>query len=82
MKQAKQKSEFMVIKHSYTYQECLKCDGSGKIEFKHRKMIWIHDCPICKGEGRQRFTITEEVPLAEALHSIATQTELNTTYHK
>ena len=70
MKKPNQKSELVVLKHSYTYDECYNCDSTGKIERKYRKMIWIHDCPICHGEGRQRFTITEEVPLAEALKEI------------
>ena len=70
MEQAKQKFEFVVLKKSYTYQDCTNCNGSGKLTRLYRKMEFVHDCPICRGEGRQRFAITEEVPLVEALIEI------------
>lgn len=64
---AKQESEFVILKHSYTYGTCSKCEGSGKKTRSFRKMTFVEDCPVCSGEGRQRFKTTEEVPLAEAL---------------
>ena len=68
--ESKQQSEFVVLKHSYTFVACSSCDGSGKKTRTFRKMTFIEDCPVCKGQGRKRLTTTEEVPLAEALKEI------------
>lgn len=68
---AKQNSEFVVLKKSFTFATCKSCDGTGRKTRTFRKMTFVEDCPTCKGEGRQRFTTTEEFPLLEALKELS-----------
>lgn len=79
---ANKNSEFVVLKKSFTFQVCKTCDGSGKHFRTFRKMNFVEDCSVCHGEGRQRFTTTEEVPFIEALHEALTEIESRTNYHK
>lgn len=62
--------EFVVVKKSYTYQRCAACEGEGKRTREFRKMRFVEDCPVCRGLGRKRFTISEEVPLLDAIKEL------------
>lgn len=66
--------DFVVVKKSFTYAECAKCEGTGTRKRTFRKMNFVEDCPDCKGEGRKRFAVTEEFPLSEALKELQSLT--------
>jgi len=63
----KQSFEFAVLKKSFTFSTCSACEGTGVKKNPFRKMVWVTDCPVCSGSGRQRHTKTEEVPLLDVL---------------
>ena len=65
--------EFIVTKKTYTFGTCASCDGTGVRKRTFRKMTFVEDCPICEGEGRKRFSRTEEYPLVKALEEIKNQ---------
>lgn len=70
MNNANKMSEFVVFKKSYEFKTCFKCEGTGQESTPLRKLTFVKDCPECSGTGRKRFTITEEVPLTEALEEV------------
>lgn len=63
--------EFIVVKKSYTYVPCHECDQTGKIIRRFRQMEFVKDCSTCKGEGRLKHSVSEEVPLIEALKELS-----------
>jgi len=68
--------EFIVIKKTYTFATCSSCEGTGTKSRTFRKMTFIEDCPDCDGEGRKRFSKTEEFPLKKALKELEQEKEL------
>lgn len=65
--------EFIITKKTYTFAECSSCEGTGTKKRTFRKMTFVEDCPVCHGEGRIRFSKTEEYPLIKALEEIKNQ---------
>lgn len=67
---SKRQYEFVVVKKTFTFSECPKCEGTGIKKRTFRKMTFVEDCPECRGEGRKRFEVSEEFPLSEALKEL------------
>lgn len=63
-------SEFIVLRHVYTFRTCSVCAGAKIRTRTFRKMNFVENCPSCLGTGQQRLTTKEEVSLAEALEEI------------
>lgn len=62
--------EFVVVKRSYTFATCPSCGGTGTKSRTFRKMTFVEDCSVCDGDGRKRYSRTEEFPLTEALKEL------------
>lgn len=71
---SKRQYDFVVVKKTFTFAECAKCEGSGTKKRTFRKMTFVEDCPECKGEGRKRHEVSEEWPLSEALKELQSTT--------
>ena len=63
-------SEFMVIKHTYTFVKCSVCEGKAKTNRSFRKMNFVQDCPNCKGTGKEKLVHSIRVPLIKALEEL------------
>lgn len=62
--------EFVILKKSYTFATCAKCNGTGIKKRTFRKMCFVEDCSDCLGKGRKRFSVNEEFSLMEALKEL------------